>query len=76
MSKKISGTVCRSDLEGGMWTLETADGERYELAGEIKDLKDGMKAELSGKVERDQMGFGMVGPKFTVTSVRALDGVK
>jgi hypothetical protein len=69
---KISGTVRRSDLEGGLWTLETASGDRYQLSGEIKDLKDGMKAELSGKVEKNQMGFGMAGPQFAVSSVKAI----
>ena len=73
---KISGTVCRSDLEGGVWTLETSDGQRYQLTGELGELKDGMRAELSGKVEKDQMGIGMVGPHFSVKSVRALDGVR
>ena len=71
---KISGTVRRSDLEGGMWTLETDKGDRYQLSGEVKDLKDGMKAELHGKVQKDQMGFGMAGAIFTVTSAKALDG--
>lgn len=73
---KISGKVCRSDLEGGMWTLETADGQSYQLTGELGGLKDGMRAELSGKVEKDQMGIGMVGPHFAVKSVRALDSAK
>ena len=69
---KISGTVRRSDLEGGVWTLETASGERYQLTGEVKGLEDGMKAELSGQVEKNQMGFGMVGAHFTVKSVKAI----
>jgi hypothetical protein len=72
---KISGTVTRSDLEGGMWTLETDKGDRYQLTGELSGLADGMKAELQGKVQKDQMGFGMSGALFTVTSVKALDGV-
>jgi hypothetical protein len=69
---KISGTVSRSDLEGGMWTLETSAGDRYQLMGAVKDLKDGMKAELEGKVEKNQMGIGMSGAIFTVSSVKAL----
>jgi hypothetical protein len=70
---KITGTVRRNDLEGGMWTLETASGDRYQLAGEVKALVDGMTAELHGKVEKNQMGFGMVGVRFTVSSIKALD---
>lgn len=69
---KISGTVRRNDLEGGMWILETASGDRYQLSGETKALTDGMKAELSGSVDKDQMGFGMVGAQFTVKSVKPL----
>jgi hypothetical protein len=69
---KISGTVRRNDLEGGMWTLQTDKGETYQLSGEVGALQDGMKAELSGKVEKNQMGFGMVGTMFTVSSVKAL----
>ena len=71
--KTISGTVTRNDLEGGMWTLETSSGERYQLSGETGDLTDGMKAEVSGKVEKDQMGFGMSGAIFTVKSIKRLD---
>ncbi len=69
---KISGTVRRSDLAGGLWTLETSSGETYQLTGDTKALKDGMKAELHGKVEKDQMGIGMVGAHFAVTSVKTL----
>ena len=70
---KISGTVRRSDLEGGLWTLETASGDRYQLSGETTGLEDGMKAELSGRVEKSQMGFGMAGAIFTVSSVKSLN---
>ena len=69
---KISGTVRRSDLEGGLWTLETSGGETYQLTGDTHGLKDGMKAELHGKVEKDQMGIGMVGAHFAVKSHKAL----
>ena len=69
---KISGTVRRSDLEGGLWTLETSGGETYQLTGDTKGLKDGMKAELHGKVEKNQMGIGMVGAHFAVKSHKAL----
>jgi hypothetical protein len=71
---KITGTVKRSDLEGGMWLLESTEGESYQLSGAVSTLKDGMRAELTGKVERDQMGFGMVGTMFIVTAVKAIDG--
>ena len=69
---KITGTIRRSDLEGGLWILETTDGETYQLTGEIADAKDGLSVEVSGKVARDQMGFGMSGPQFAVTSIKDL----
>ena len=69
---KISGTVRCSDLEGGLLTFETSAGETYQLTGDTKGLKDGMKAELHGKVEKDQMGIGMVGAHFAVKSHKAL----
>ena len=47
-------------------------GETYQLTGDTKGLKDGMKAELHGKVEKDQMGIGMVGAHFAVKSHKAL----
>jgi hypothetical protein len=71
---KIVGTVKRSDLEGGLWILETDDGERYQLGGRLAGLADGMKATIEGKVERDMMGIGMAGATFTVEKVTPLDG--
>ena len=69
---KLTGTVRRSDLEGGHWILETTAGERYQLTGACNDLKDGMKAELSGQIAKNQMGIGMTGPYFEIQSVRTL----
>lgn len=66
---KVSGTIRRSDLEGGHWVLETDKGERYQLSGELAALKDGLKAEVTGAVERNMMGIGMTGPMFKVTKV-------
>ena len=70
---KITGTVRRSDLEGGGWVLEAEDGERYQLRGDCAGLKDGMKARVEGKVEKDVMGIGMMGPSFAVSKVTAID---
>ncbi|MEZ4364690.1 MAG: hypothetical protein R2939_00175 [Kofleriaceae bacterium] len=69
---KLTGTVRRSDLAGGLWTLETDEGEHYQLTGEVAGLRDGLRAEVSGKVQRDQLGIGMVGPHFEVQRVRDL----
>jgi hypothetical protein len=70
--KKLVGTVRRSDLEGGHWTLETEDGDRYQLHGKLGALKDGAKVRVEGKVERDTMGIGMTGPSLSVSKIEAV----
>lgn len=72
LMSQIVGTVRKSDLEGGHWVLEAEDGERYQLSGQLGDLKDGMRARIDGKVERGMMGIGMTGPSFAVTKVTKL----
>jgi hypothetical protein len=69
---KVSGTIRRSDLEGGHWVLETDKGERYQLAGDVAAFQDGLKAEVTGDVERNMMGIGMTGPSFKVKKVEPL----
>jgi hypothetical protein len=69
---KLKGTIRRSDLEGGLWTLETDGGDRYQLVGSVDGARDGMRAEVEGKVDKDAMGFGMVGPQFSVQKLTAL----
>jgi hypothetical protein len=69
---KLKGTIRHNDLEGGHWTVETDKGETYQLKGKLDGLKDGMKAELEGKVDKDAMGFGMTGPHFDVHKLHAL----
>jgi hypothetical protein len=71
--KKLTGTVKRSDLEGGHWVLEAEDGERYQLSGQTSGLKDGMRARVEGKVEKGMMGIGMTGPSLTVSKIEAID---
>jgi hypothetical protein len=63
---KLKGTVTRSDLEGGMWLLDSDDGTQYQLAGETKGLTSGKRTEVDGRIERSQMGIGMGGAIFTV----------
>lgn len=69
---KLKGTIRRNDLEGGHWTIETEKGEHYQLTGSTNACKDGMKAEVEGKVEKDMMGIGMTGPHFKVEKLKAL----
>jgi hypothetical protein len=70
---KLTGTVKKSDLEGGHWILETDDGDTYQLQGAVGDLKDGMKARVEGKVDKGSMGIGMTGPSLRVEKITALD---
>ncbi|MDB4954216.1 MAG: hypothetical protein JWO36_1785 [Myxococcales bacterium] len=69
---KLKGTISRSDLEGGQWLLKTDSGEQYQLAGKLEGAKDGMRAEVEGKVDKQAMGFGMVGPHFAVQKITAI----
>jgi hypothetical protein len=69
---KIKGTIRRSDLAGGHWVIETEGGETYQLTGSISSAKDGMRAEVEGKVDKGAMGIGMTGPHFAVQKLTAL----
>ena len=69
---KLRGTIRRNDLEGGHWTLETDKGESYQLVGELDACKDGLKAEVEGKVDKGMMGIGMTGPSLTVQRITAI----
>jgi len=69
---KLKGTIRKNALEGGHWTIETDKGETYQLAGKLDGCKDGMKAEVEGKVDKGAMGIGMTGSHFEVQKLHAL----
>ncbi len=69
---KLKGTIRRSDLEGGQWILVAEDGEQYQLNGALGTAKDGMSAEVEGKVDKGAMSFGMMGAQLTVDKITAL----
>ena len=69
---KIKGTIRRNDLEGGHWVLETDKGETYQLVGDVDGAKDGMQAEVEGKVDKGAMGIGMTGPHLTVQAIKSI----
>lgn len=71
---KLSGTIKKSDLEGGHWLLVTGDGQQYQLEG-AKGIKDGQHVVVEGKVERDAMGIGMTGPILKVKKVSPADKI-
>ena len=69
---KLKGTIRRSQLEGGLWLLETDKGENYQLSGDLKAAKDGLEVEVEGKVDKGAMGIGMAGPQLVVAKLTAL----
>jgi len=69
---KLKGTIRRSDLEGGHWLLQAEGGDQYQLAGKLDGAKDGMRAEVEGKVDKHAMGIAMQGPHFQVHKLTAL----
>jgi hypothetical protein len=71
---KYSGTIRRTDLEGGAWTLVSDQGLVYQLKGGGSGLRvDGARAEIEGKLETSLMGLAMVGEILSVRSFRLLD---
>ena len=68
---KLTGTIRKSDLEGGQWLFESG-GTTYQLVGTTTGAKDGMKAEIEGKVDKNAMGFGMTGPQLAVSKITAV----
>lgn len=70
---KLKGTLTRTDVEGGHWLLKTDSGEEYQLTGSLgADAKDGQRVEVEGNVDKNAMGFAMMGPQFAVSKLTAL----
>jgi len=70
---KISGTIRRSELEGGHYQLVADDGTTYEVEGSDPALaQDGARVEVDGAVDRNALSFTMTGPRLKVKSVRRL----
>lgn len=65
----VTGTVRRSGLEGGFWSLESDSGPTYQLDGGGRDLlRDGQHARVTGQVLSDAAGIGMAGDILRVQS--------
>jgi hypothetical protein len=69
---KVKGTIRRTEVEGGHWVLHSDSGDQYQLMGKLEGIRDGMRAEVEGKLDKNQMGFGMVGAHFSVQKLTAL----
>jgi hypothetical protein len=65
---KLTGTIQKSDLEGGHWLLVTDKGERYQLVG-AKGVRAGQEVVVEGTIDRGAMGIGMTGPTFSVKKI-------
>lgn len=69
---KLTGTIRRSDLEGGHWVLDIDGGEHYQLTGALHGVKEGMRVEVEGKLDKHAMGLAMMGPQFQVSKLKQL----
>jgi hypothetical protein len=70
---KFSGTIRRSDLEGGHLQLECSDGSIYVLEGKssvVQGLVADQRVEIEGAIDRNVMSLAMTGPTLRVTSVK------
>ncbi len=66
----MTGTLKRVDLGPGAWVLDTPDGQRYQLAGDIPAELAGKRVKVEGKVENG-FSFAMTGPTLRVKAIRA-----
>ena len=70
---KLSGKVERVDLGGGAFVLVADNGQRYQLAGGDRGMKQpGVRIEVEGDVDPGAASTAMVGPVLRVKSYRAI----
>jgi len=68
---KFTGTIRRSDLEGGHLQLLGDDGITYEVEGGDPELaRDGARVEIDGAVDKGALSFAMTGPRLKIRSVK------
>jgi hypothetical protein len=69
MMKILKGIVKFRDIGVGCWEFISKNGQKYELIGGDDSLyKDGLKAVIKGKIRKDLMSSGNIGPIFEVES--------
>jgi hypothetical protein len=75
MSLTVEGTVERSMMGMGAWSLKTHDGQTYEIMkGAPKDLlQSGLKVKAKGQVRDDVMTIAMIGPVLEVKSFEVVE---
>jgi len=70
---KYKGKVVKSDLEGGLWQLETDEGDVYVLDGGGADLRNaGARVEVDGAVDGGAMGIGFGTPVLKVKKYKVV----
>lgn len=68
--KTFRGTIKLQDIEGGIWVIETEEGEVYQLYGSEEIYKDGKKVTITGEVAEDIMTIGMMAPVLKIKDIR------
>lgn len=73
MSITVTGTIRRSDMGAGTWSLVTDNGNYEVYKGAPKELlKSGQKVKVKGQVREDVMTFAMIGPVLEVQSFEVI----
>ena len=68
----IKGTVKHSELEGGFYYIEAADGTKYSPTNLPPEFqKDGTAVDAEMLVRKDMMGVNQVGPIVDIVRIRA-----
>lgn len=72
MLARVTGTVRRASLEGGLWILTTSEGTTYQLRNAPAAMcKEGLEVEVHGEVDEGAVSIGMMGEVLDVKSFSA-----
>jgi len=66
--KRFEGTLLFADIGPGAWVLETPQGTRLSLQGNIPAALSGQSVTVWGEPS-DAMGFAMTGPTIKVARI-------
>lgn len=73
----VAGTVRHVAVEGGVWIIESVDGERYQPIQMPESLQvDGLSVEAEGWEADDMVTVGMVGSVVHLSRIRMTDGAE
>jgi hypothetical protein len=68
----FEGILRKSPFGGASWTLECADGQKYQIDGGAPEkLGDGTRVIVEGKVDKEAVSLAMTGPIIRATSIAA-----